>query len=810
MRFRSVFIGLLLAFLVSTFTYFNDAVIRSTFFVGNFFPIGVFGAAILLLLLLNPLLRLFHPKLPLAGREMLVIIALGLAACAWPSSNFYRGAGTFVTMPPHLEKTQNAWQAQNIMSYVPGGSPLVAQGHVRNWREFASNIVDAKDSTEPTPALRIWEQLEDHQAVTFESASQEAIPRPGQIDSMTRAINQILESPDFYEPEYFAGVELNDTAENLLEMKKAKQLSDYKVQRLNRAILVSSFSDFVDPPPEGEGLLISMDEGGQRVVDMFVEGRSKDDYLSLTELPWSVWWPNIRLLGGLSLALGVASLCLALIVHPQWSKHELLTYPIARFAEEATIRQPGSWLPDVALKKMFWVAFAIVFAIRLQNGFAVWFEGLPTFPLTFDLGALRTLFPNARQVPFTRGVWQINLFPTVIALSFFLSSKVAFSLGISNILWAIFGSILVAKGLPIGYEYVGGKKINLLHFGSYIGMALMIIYTGRRYYANVVAGTFGFSTGKETPVYAVWAGRGLVLCFILSIYLLHTAGLPVFWGTLFILMVLTIFVVASRILCETGAFFFQPYWLPVGILTALFGIEAIGPTPYIVLGVLSLMVVGDPRTTLMPYLSTGLRMVSAGGKTRPAKVVPWLLIVIIGGFIAAGAVTLYFQHNVGANQHDGWVYKDLPAKPFNQLSNYTSDMSARGVLNESTGRSWLERLALTAPEEGAYFWVVLGLGFVLVAAFARLRLPWWPIHPVLFLVWGTYPLQHFSSAFLIGWAIKASVVKTVGAKGFHNMKPLMIGLIAGDLLGGILWITVGLIYYLITGLQPESYWIFPG
>ena len=112
MRFRSVLIGLLLALLVSIFTYFNDAVIRSTFFTGNFFPIGVFGFAIILLLMLNPLLRALRRDWPLSGRELVIVIALGLAACAWPGSNFYRVAGTIVTIPRTWRKPTVAGRAR--------------------------------------------------------------------------------------------------------------------------------------------------------------------------------------------------------------------------------------------------------------------------------------------------------------------------------------------------------------------------------------------------------------------------------------------------------------------------------------------------------------------------------------------------------------------------------------------------------------------------------------------------------------------------------------------------------------------------
>ena len=809
MTVKAIIVGIVLASFISGFTYFNDAVIRSTFLIGNSFPIGVFGPALLLLLAVNPLLRVCNRSWPLRPSEFALAIALGLAACGWPGSNFYRTAVFNVAMPPHLERTQASWQGQHVMSYVPGGSPLLAQGHVSDWRRMARRIVEAEPG-ERTPAARINDLLESHHIPIFESAARAAMVEPAQINAMTRALNQALETTDFHDPAYFEGVELNEPARRLLARNEGV-LTDYQIVHLNRALLVSAFPGLVQPVPPGDGVLLSYDESGREVLDVLLEGRRPDERWSLRELPWRVWWPNIRLWGGMSILLGLASLFLALIVHRQWYKHELLPYPIARFVGEVSARREGARLPEITRVKAFWVALGIVFGLRLLNGFAAWVDGVPEFPLIYSFWPLRQLFPLASRVPVTYGSWEIRIFPTVIAFTFFLTTKVAFSLGMANFAWILFGWILLSRGIRVGSEWVGADVINLVRFGSFFGIAMIMLYTGRRFYANVTLGSLGWRRRQgAVERYEVWAGRGLLLCFVLAVLLLRTAGLPLFWGVLCVLLMLLIFVVLARVVCETGAFFLQTSWMPVGILTALFGFEAIGPTAYIVMGMVSIMLVGDPRTALMPFLSTGLRIGDETGETRPGRLSPWLAAVVVGGFLMAGAATLYFQHNLGVNVHDSWAMRSLPSMPFNEMARNTAEASAHGVLSEVVAKSTAERLfSMFSPAEGAYFWILLGAALVLVTAFARLRFSWWPLHPVIFLVWATYPIQRFGGSFLIGWAIKAAVVKTMGANGYHSVKPLMIGLIAGDLFGGLLWIAVGLVYYYVTGLTPVSYPIFP-
>ena len=62
----------------------------------------------------------------------------------------------------------------------------------------------------------------------------------------------------------------------------------------------------------------------------------------------------------------------------------------------------------------------------------------------------------------------------------------------------------------------------------------------------------------------------------------------------------------------------------------------------------------------------------------------------------------------------------------------------------------------------------------------------------------------------MNWLVKAAVVGTTGAKGYHTFRPLMVGAIAGELLMGLIWMIVGVVYYFAAGKAPVMYNIFPG
>ena len=69
----------------------------------------------------------------------------------------------------------------------------------------------------------------------------------------------------------------------------------------------------------------------------------------------------------------------------------------------------------------------------------------------------------------------------------------------------------------------------------------------------------------------------------------------------------------------------------------------------------------------------------------------------------------------------------------------------------------------------------------------------------------------FAQSLLLGWVIKTGVTKFGGGKKYHELKPMMVGIIAGDLLGGLLFMIIGASYHAMTGRQtPIQYQIFPG
>ncbi|HEY3236188.1 MAG TPA: DUF6785 family protein, partial [Polyangiaceae bacterium] len=397
-----------------------------------------------------------------------------------------------------------------------------------------------------------------------------------------------------------------------------------------------------------------------------------------------------------------------------------------------------------------------------------------------------------------------------IAFSFFLQTSVSFSLGISALLFVMMGSALLANGYSLEADLMFARQENMLRFGAYLAFAIIILYIGRRYYREVVLSALGRRRGQEAPEYATWAARGLGLAMIIAVALLHGAGLGWLYCILFVLLMLVIFLVMARMVTETGVFFIQPWWSPVGVIAGFMGFNALGPTAFATLAIASAILICDPREIVMPFISNGLFVSERAGAIVPNKVAPWIAIMLVGGFVAAGAMTLWLQYNYSASQMGNtWGTDDVPQLAFNPLSRNLADAAAHGTLADATTAGFWQRLLAIHPPAGNLLWFSIGLILVLVTSVARLRLPWWPLHPVAFLVWGTYPGWEFAFSFLLGSGIKASVVGISGTKGYHSVKPLMVGVIAGELLMGLFWMLVCAAYFFIEHKRPVNFMIFP-
>ncbi len=526
-------------------------------------------------------------------------------------------------------------------------------------------------------------------------------------------------------------------------------------------------------------------------------------------VPWYAWAPALMTWLPMVLLCGVCMVCLALIVHRQWAAHEFLSYPIADFTTSLIQREPDKFFPTVFRRRVFWIGFGIVFLIRLNNGLYVWFpEVMIPVRLTWYITPFAKLFPSIYKVQWGGSLLRLNLFPLVSAFAFFLSAEVAFTLGITQIMYVIFAMPLVSMGINMSTQYTLGGWNGWMRAGSYATFGLILVYTGRQYYKEMLLRALG--TGKRTSGEnsAVWALRLLAVASVLLVVCLIRLGLDLPFAVATVLLMLLAYVVVSRISAETGLFFIQPRWQPIGVLMAMFGGYALGPQAIMACTLAGTVLCIDQSQALMPYLVNGLKL-SENVKLRPAPVAGLAFSFYTIAVLAAVAVVLVAIYDFGTPTGYNWSYQRVPSMPFRAVEQEVLRLKGLGSLHDAETLPWIKRIAQSVATE--HFWWAAGVGvfFVLVCGLLRMRVPWWPIHPVMFLVWATYPMATLSFSFLVGWLVKRTTVRFGGNRMVKKLKPLMIGIIAGEIMGALVFMVAGAVYYFNTGDKPLSYRFFP-
>ena len=543
--------------------------------------------------------------------------------------------------------------------------------------------------------------------------------------------------------------------------------------------------------------------------DAFINGLGDQGAtISLAAVPWANWIDPLTIWLPMVVLTALAMVCLSLIVHRQWSRHELLRYPIAEFMTSLIRRPPDRPAARLYADRLFWIGLTAVLVVRCINGLHAWFpEHMPQIPMYLDFSVLRGYWPCNSGAPWYSAWLRPQIFPIVIGFAFFLGSDVALSLGLTQVLFLPIAAVFVTCGVNMHSSYMAGGAMGWHRSGAYVALALMLLYLGRSYYRGVFLSALTFRRRPGVPAYAAWACRILIAALTALTAIMIRLGLDWTVAVMTVALIMIVFLGVSRISAESGLFFIQSRWMPLGVLLGLMGGFALGPQELIICGLLCSVLCLDPSMALMPHLVNALRLCENVG-VRPARAAWASTGMYVAGLAVAVVVVLWANYNYGVPKY-GWSYYRVPTMALRPAAGQVDVLREDLRLAESESLTPLTRLLRIEPQ-AKYLWAAgSGFALVLVCSALRLRYPWWPLHPIVFLVWATWPLWAFSFSFLIGWAIKSAVTKIGGQGACRRTRPLMIGAIAGDLLAAMLFMVHGGVYYLATDTMPTAYRYFP-
>jgi hypothetical protein len=536
-------------------------------------------------------------------------------------------------------------------------------------------------------------------------------------------------------------------------------------------------------------MLVDPSRDYEAVIGGFIRGLKPGNVIGLGDVPWHGWTRTLAFWLPFVGLTFIAGILIALIVHEQWAKRERIRYPIADVTAEMIAGAGRGYLPAIFHNRRFWIGFGIALFVLLVNGTEAWFpEKTVSIPMWLDLSIFGRTWPALMQVPGWWSIYKPQVYFAVVGFAYLVGSEVSFSMGIANVVFIIAYLGLSRTGVDIKSDYLAGGLSSFHTFGAYLGAGLIILFIGRGYYSSLLRKAVGLTAKDRVEPGVVQAVRLLAVCALAMVLLLVLVA-RMHWLIAVLAIALSglLFLVISRISAETGLFFIQPAWHAVGVLVGVFGVAALGPNMLISLGILSTVLTIDPRVCMIPMAATALHLGERSG-VRPAKVGAYLVLAAVVALVLGVIGTVWTQYTYGGGVLYGWA-NDAAAMPFQILE--------RAMPQFVGGPAASRDLELQHFHMDNRFLYAAGTGLalVLVCNMLRFHFRWWPIHPVLFLVLGTMPMQRIGASFLVGWFLKVGITKFGGGNAYRNNKPIFIGFIAGAFTAAVFWAIVGYAYY---------------
>lgn len=539
----------------------------------------------------------------------------------------------------------------------------------------------------------------------------------------------------------------------------------------------------------------------QQVYQGYFSGLAHgSQWVSLREIPLGAWIRPALRWGPLLFLVALTCIAIQLIVHRQWARHEQLGYPVAQIFGGLCSREDGRpGVPDVFRSRLFWWGAVPVFLYYLENFLAAKYPG--------RLPPIAEMLPNMRwwsvplQEPFPaiqNGGWYYTvlcgqaLFFTIVGSAYFVSTDISLSMGVAPLLLTLFA---------LGYHrmtgsVIGGGRVESACAGAYIGYVAILLYTGRTYFRSVFATALlrrPAAAGVDPS--AVLGARIFVIGFVGTVIALHFTGLEWTLCLLYALLLFMLLLVFSRIVCETGISFLTFSWQPMQLLAGLFGTETIGTRGTVLGHWLGSFLLPNPRECLAPYAATALK-VADDQELRLRRVFLFLVGAVVLALLIAFLATIRTQYNANVFADADASYWTV-AYTFDNCSSLLGETMDIGRFEAASIGTFWSRLALLRTDPACVRFLLMGLLIVPIVSSLRFRFPRFPLHPVLFLVWGSYASNTIWWSFLVGGLIKAGVTKLGGGRAYRGLRPLFLGLIAGEIGFAGMNVLYNLVYLLL-------------
>lgn len=467
------------------------------------------------------------------------------------------------------------------------------------------------------------------------------------------------------------------------------------------------------------------------------------------------WWTVLIFL------VCFAMLCINALMRQEWTDREKLSFPLIQLPLAMAQGGPTFWR-----NRFMWYGFAGAAGVDLLNGLHFLYPSLPMLNVRF-LGDVQQALPDA---PFNAIGWTpIGFFPFVVGLCIFLPTDLMFSVIFFFVVRKVMQIIAASMGYPQGVFGGGGLVPSPPYFseqtwGAFLGLFVTALWVARPYLREVWRDILSGAADPDGGVPRRWCLIGL-LAALTGIGIFGTAaGLPFLYVVGYMSIFLAFSVALTRLRAQLGPPTHEMAFMgPNQLLVDFHGTQGV-PVPLVARTVAIFHFTNRiHRTHPMP---SQLELMKMGERTGTSQGVIFASVLIA---TVAGSV---FGHLTG-------IYRSyLHGAPL-------SGTDVADVTNQLVTHARL-------PNPVAMSMVGIGMLVVFVLNFLRFRVPWFPLNPMGYALSMNFGVDYYWFGMLFAWAVKASVQKYAGLRGYEKLHYTALGVIMGEFATETIWAAIAI------------------
>jgi hypothetical protein len=476
--------------------------------------------------------------------------------------------------------------------------------------------------------------------------------------------------------------------------------------------------------------------------------------------------------------------CVNVLIRKQWTDNERLTYPLVKLPLEITSQYaPGGPKSEpLTRNRIFWIGFAIAAIIDINNSLNYYYPQIPPIlapgygSSQFDLQQHFFVYKPWSAIGWT----PITYYPFIVGIGMLMPLDFLFSCWFFYIFWKLQLVMVSANAWDTDPRM---PYANYQALGAYLLFFVSTVTISRGYFKRVFRKAVGLKTDiddHDEPL--TYRGAFIGILAGLTALVAFSAALGMAWwlAVAFFAIYFALALAITRMRAELGTpvhdlHFTGPDWA----LADLIGPRALGPQNLAVFSVF-FWFNRAYRCHPMPAQLEAWKMADESGARSELR--KWFWVLLTAGGVSALAA-------MWALLHCAYVYGGN-AKMAVMFGNEAWDRY----------RGWL-----TAPQHSSKnvsSAIIVGFLFAAFLQAMRIRLSWWPFHPLAYAVSGSWEMNLLWFPLLIAYVTKLIIVRYGGSKMYKDSLPFFYGLMLGQFVPGSLLNIWGI----ITGTPTYQFW----